>query len=423
MSEANPPGRLLIVDDEPVILELLASVFADEPYQVQLCPTGNDAVQVMEEDGVDVLLVDKNLPDVNGLDLIRHARSSQADAEAIVITGYASLDTALAAMELGVYDYIVKPPKDIFEVRRKVRQAFERQAMARENARLLAELTAKNQELERTLAQLRDTQAELIQAEKLAGIGTLASGVAHEISSPLFGVMGLAEAIQDEEDLGLIHQYAGDIVDYSRSIKEIVVELTGYSRTARAEYLTTIELRRVIEDAVRLVAISKQFSDRRISLEVEDAHYLNARTNEIRQVFVNLIRNAVEAVVDRHGDDPEGRVLVRCGGGEERIWAEVTDNGAGIAPDRLSAIFDPFYTTKAPGRGTGLGLNIVYRIVTKYHGKISVDSEVERGTTFRLQFPVAPPDAQLDAEEAGDADNVVRPDFGGSAGAPAPERA
>ncbi len=403
MTEPARRGRLVIVDDEPVILELLASVFADAEFDVALCPSGNDAVQEVEERGVDVLLVDKNLPDVNGLELIRHARGHTPDVEAIVITGYASLDTALAAMELGVFDYIVKPPKDIFEVRRKVHRAFERQQLARENARLLGELQVKNVELEAALDELKDTQAELIQAEKLAGIGTLASGVAHEISSPLFGVMGLAEAIQDEEDRTLVRQYAEDIVDYARSIKEIVVELTGYSRTARAEYLTTIEVRRVIEDATRLVAMSKQFPADRVVLDLEPSLYINARTNEIRQVFVNLVRNAVEAVQDRHGDDPAGTVRVRCGAEAGVVWAEVKDNGGGIAADRLSVIFDPFYTTKAPGRGTGLGLNIVYRIMTKYLGKVSVQSEVGEGTTFRLQFPV-------DEDDGSDGVELLSPD-------------
>ena len=116
--------------------------------------------------------------------------------EAIIITGYASLDTALAAMQLDVYDYIVKPAKDVFMIQRRIRQAFEKQAMARENRRLLKHLKEKNEELNRMVDELRNVQAELIQSEKLAGIGTLAAGIAHEISSPLFGVMGLAEAIQ-----------------------------------------------------------------------------------------------------------------------------------------------------------------------------------------------------------------------------------
>jgi signal transduction histidine kinase len=111
---------------------------------------------------------------------------------------------------------------------------------------------------------------------------------------------------------------------------------------------------------------------------------IDARTNEIQQVFVNLIKNAVEALHERGGP---GLVLIKAGLDEGYCWAEVCDNGPGIAEDRQPMVFDPFYTTKAPGKGTGLGLNIVYRIVTKYRGSIHVENGADGGTTFRLRFP------------------------------------
>jgi len=386
------PARLVVVDDEPVILQLLCSMFEDEPWSVVGCPDGRSAMRSMDEGGVDVLLTDKNLPDIGGLELVRHARTVQSDAEAIIITGYASLDTALAALQLDVFDYIVKPPKDIFEVKRKVRQAFEKQAMARANRELMEHLRAKNEELEQTLAELRAVQAELIQSEKLAGIGTLAAGIAHEVSSPLFGVMGLAEAIQDEEDLGLVRGYAAEIVDYSKVIKEIVVELSSYSRTAEREYLTTVDLPRAIEDAARLVARSTRAPQGCIHIEAEEGLYVNARTNEVQQVFVNLLKNAVEAVVERHGEHGDARVQVSAGLSSDHVWIQVRDNGEGIPEGGLAVIFDPFYTTKPPGRGTGLGLNIVYRIVTKYRGTVAVESVVGEGTTFHVKLPTVVPD-------------------------------
>ena len=244
-------GRLIIVDDEPVILNLLTSIFEDEPWDVVSCPDGTTAVSAMRERGVDVLLTDKNLPDIGGIELLRMAKEQQEDCEGIIITGYASLDTVLAAMQLDAFDYIVKPPKDIFDVQRKVRQAFDKIRMSRENRRLMDQLTDQNERLQSAISELRSIQAELIQSEKLAGIGTLAAGVAHEISSPLFGVMGLAEAILDEEQLPLIQDYAREIVDYSQSIKDIVVELQGYSRTAERESDTTVDLATAIGDAVR----------------------------------------------------------------------------------------------------------------------------------------------------------------------------
>jgi len=377
---------LILVDDEPVILELLRTIFSDAPYTVTACKNGNEAIDAMNRGGVDVLLTDKNLPDVGGLDLVKHAKSVQEDSEALILTGYASLDTALQAMELDVFDYIVKPPKDVFDIKRKVQQAFGKQAVIRENKRLMAHLKDKNEELERTLAQVTELQQELIQTEKLAGIGTLAAGVAHEISSPLFGVMGLAEAIQEEEDLELVRQYAGDIVEYSGVIKDIVVDLTGYSRTSEAEYLTTVDLAQVIQDAARLVTRSTEANSDQIRVEVDEDLFLNARTNEVQQVFVNLIKNAVEAMVEA---ERPIEVVVRGSVTGKALTVLVTDKGPGIPEERLAVIFDPFYTTKPPGKGTGLGLNIVYRIVTKYSGSISAQSVQGEGTTFSLRFPVA----------------------------------
>ncbi|MBT3223866.1 MAG: hypothetical protein HN348_32765, partial [Proteobacteria bacterium] len=283
-----------------------------------------------------------------------------------------------------------KPPKNIFDVQKKVRQAFERIAVVRENQRLVEHLRAKNHELEETLRALKDLQQELIQSEKLAGIGTLAAGIAHEISSPLFGVMGLAEAIGEEEDLTLIHGYAKDIVEYSRNIKDIVVQLSGYSRASESEYLTTVELPRVVEDAVLLVTRSTTFEATGVAIQAQEGDlFVNARTNEIQQVYVNLMKNAIDAVADRWGEESEcGRVTIEIGRGEKYVWSKVSDNGSGIAEDRLAAIFDPFFTTKPLGRGTGLGLNIVYRIMTKYRGIISVESIVGEGSCFYLRFPV-----------------------------------
>lgn len=388
MSDEVSPRRLLIVDDEPVILDLLSSLFEDDDLEVLTFATGAEALAAMEADGVDVLLTDKNLPDVGGLDLIRHARRINDTAETLIITGYASLDTALAAMDAGAFDYIVKPPRNIFDVRRKVLQAFEKQAVVRENRRLVEHLQTKNTELGDALEDLRRVQSELIQSEKLAGIGTLAAGIAHEISSPLFGVMGLAEAIQDEDDGSLVREYAGDIVEYCRTIKDIVVELTGYSRAASNEYLTTVDLAQTIADAVRLVERSVPTEGVEIDVDVPMGIYIQARTNEVQQVFVNLTRNAVEAVVERWEAPSQGRVRLTALQMGNAVEISVSDNGIGIDEAKLPMIFDPFYTTKPPGRGTGLGLNIVYRIVTKYRGTVTAESASGEGTTFRLRFPV-----------------------------------
>ena len=380
--------HLVIVDDEPVILQILKAVFDDEPYRLSLASSGTDALEIMKRDGVDLLLTDKNLPDINGLDLLKAAKEVNHDAEVIIITGYASLETALAALELDAFDYVLKPLNNVFDIRKKARRALEKQHMVLERRRLLQDVQAKNEELQRSLAETRKLQAELIQSEKLAGIGTLAAGIAHEISSPLFGIMGLAEAIIEEGNIELVRDYSKDIVEYCQTIRNIVVELSGYSRAAKGEYLTTVDLSKVVEDAVRLVERSTNVEGIQIERAYQQGTFINARTNEIQQVFVNLVKNATDALSVRQASHQPCNIRVSTGGVDNEAWAEVKDNGPGIPEENQAMIFDPFYTTKAPGKGTGLGLNIVYRIVTKYRGTITVDSKLDRGTTFRIAFPV-----------------------------------
>lgn len=280
---------------------------------------------------------------------------------------------------------MLKPLNNVFDIRKKVRQAFAKQDVALENRRLIVELREKNAALEAALDEARALQDELIQSEKLAGIGTLAAGIAHEISSPLFGVMGLAQAIADEGDVTLAQAYARDILESCRTMRDIVVELTNYSRTATDEFRAEVDLGRVIHEALRLVERTCNVERVKMECAVEPDILLHARTNEMQQIFVNLIKNAVEAVVDEAQIEPWVRIAGGRGAGT--CWVTVTDNGPGIPPERVKQVFDPFYTTKPPGKGTGLGLNIVYRIVTKYRGTIHVESAAGR-TAFEVRLPL-----------------------------------
>lgn len=385
MKDPDRKRKLLIVDDEPVILQILEAVFEDGPWELSACSTGEQAREEMEKHGVDILLTDKNLPDINGLDLLVDAKRVNPLAEVIIITGYASLETALSALEMDAFDYVLKPLNNVFEIRKKVERAAAKQAIAEENQVLLVELASKNDALESALAETRTLQDELIQTEKLAGIGTLAAGIAHEVSSPLFGIMGLAEAIAEEEEVQTSQAYAREIVEYSKGIRDIVKELSSYSRAASNEYLTTVDLQQVIADAVRLVERSTDCKNVEIEQAVGSNLFVNARTNEIQQIFVNLVKNAVDSVA---ASDSQGRIRVMAHPGDGEVLLVVEDNGPGIPPENVKQVFDPFFTTKEPGKGTGLGLNIVYRIVTKYRGTIRVGPSELGGAAFQIRFPV-----------------------------------
>lgn len=224
-------------------------------------------------------------------------------------------------------------------------------------------------------------QFKLLQSEKLAGIGTLASGIAHEINNPLAGILGMAEAIRDEEDMELIKSYTNDIIQYAVNASNIVRELSAYSRSARSEARSTVNMSDVIEDSLKMARHASPFMSIDINTALSDRCFVIVNSGEMQQVFVNLIINAIHAMGD------EGTLTLRCAREGGFVVASVTDTGGGISDEHISQIYDPFFTTKPVGKGTGLGLYVVYRIVTKYGGSIDVETNSGGGTTFRLKFP------------------------------------
>ncbi len=226
-------------------------------------------------------------------------------------------------------------------------------------------------------------QFKLLQSEKLAGIGTLASGIAHEINNPLAGILGMAEAIKDEDDMELVKSYTDDIIKYSINASSIVRELSTYSRAARNEATSTMDVADVLKGSLKMAKHAAPLMSISVSEELEEGLYILANGGELQQVFVNLIVNAIHAMKQ------EGRLTLNCKREGNMAVVEIADTGHGIPAKYLSQIFDPFFTTKPAGSGTGLGLYVVYRIVTKYGGTIDVDSGPDKGTAFIMKFPTS----------------------------------
>jgi signal transduction histidine kinase len=224
-------------------------------------------------------------------------------------------------------------------------------------------------------------QSQLIQAEKLSSLGTMVSGMAHEINNPAQAILSMAELIQEEEDPGKVKEFASDIVGYARHVSNVVRDFASYARSTGHDAETEIDVAERLMEAVKMVRRGPHFGYVDVVTHFDASAFVRARKGEIDQVFVNLISNAAQAM------DGAGRLTLTTA--QEQGWIEVTiaDNGPGIPAWALPKIFDPFFTTKAPGKGTGLGLSIVHQIVTKHHGTIAVDSIEGTGTSFRLRFP------------------------------------
>jgi PAS domain S-box-containing protein len=226
-------------------------------------------------------------------------------------------------------------------------------------------------------------QEQLIQSEKLAGIGTLASGVAHEINNPLSGIIGMAEIALEEEDPFENKNHLTDILNCAHRISEIVKGLRSYSRLAKNGEQSLMDINEVLEESLKMVHLVLKNTSAEVIKTLQPIEKIEANPGEIQQVFTNLITNAFQAI---NGEG--GKLILSTRSLKDSVEVKVGDTGMGIPAKYLKKIFDPFFTTKNPGEGTGLGLNIVYRIVTKYEGTIDVESKEGVGTTFTIKFPI-----------------------------------
>jgi PAS domain S-box-containing protein len=241
----------------------------------------------------------------------------------------------------------------------------------------------RTQELHQVQVEKERVMEQLIQADKIATIGTLVSGIGHEINNPLYVVLGLAEAIGEETDTSLRQEYSTQIIKHCKQISETVKNLSAYAQPSSKHDLQLVDLNESVTSAVQVAKRSLQTEDIEIRQDIGLVPRILAKSEEIQQLLVNIIRNGIQA------SGKKG--LVEIEGHHRGEWVEVNirDTGTGIQAGMEKKIFDPFFTTKGPDEGEGLGLYIVQQIVTKYGGTISLNSESGTGTTFSIKFPVA----------------------------------
>ncbi|MFQ5991763.1 MAG: ATP-binding protein [Nitrospiraceae bacterium] len=225
-------------------------------------------------------------------------------------------------------------------------------------------------------------QDQLIQAEKSGSLGVLSAGIGHELNNPLFSVLGLGEAIQEESDLTKAKSLAKDIVQYGKRMAAIVRDFTGLAHADPKERSVWVDVNDQLDQAVKAVQSGYPTSALEVRTELRPLPKLYAMPDELRQAFLNVIRNCCEAM------QGQGILSLRTEAHENHMKIVIGDSGPGIPKPFLKRIFDPFFTTKGQGKGTGLGLTVAQRIVTKYGGHIHVDSEEGQGTVCHITLPV-----------------------------------
>jgi len=252
--------------------------------------------------------------------------------------------------------------------------------VALDNARLYSELR-------RQLEELKRTQAQLIHAEKLAAVGELASGVAHEINNPLTTILGEVQRLEMSAQSDEVRARLHVIAEESARAAGIVQNLLLFAR-AYPPQRTLCVVADQVQRVLGLNAYQFQVDNVRVVTDFSPAPPVWADDNQIQQVLLNLVQNAHQAMTAARG---RGVLTVRLRPAEGAVRIEILDDGPGIPPEHLRRIFDPFYTTKPPGEGSGLGLSVSYGIVSEHGGKLWAENRPEGGAAFHLELPIAGP--------------------------------
>ncbi len=303
---------------------------------------------------------------------------ARAHKKAVIITG-SSMGLLFLVLLL-----IIKKASNV--IRLKTDQLVD----ARDN--MEEKVVERTQEIKQTYERLQETQRRLSRSEKLAGIGTLAAGVAHEINNPLASVASCAEGLMDrmdnvdfksKDDEEVFPDYLKTIFDETYRCKAIISKLLDFSRR-QVPVFGKVTVNVLVANVVKLIGRQKELEKLSIELNYSsESIIIYGDVNQLQQVLLNIILNAIDATAGG------GKIKITTIGVNNYAQIIFEDTGCGIAPDNLDKVFEPFFSTKSPGKGTGLGLSICYGIIEEHKGKISVSSNgIGKGAAFTISLPV-----------------------------------
>ena len=396
---AEQKKRILVLDDEPVIRLFLQELFEDEGYHVVTAQSIAEGLEAIRTSELNLVITDKNLPDGTGFEIVHAAQEQDPPCEAMIITGYASLDSAVMALQIGAFDYVLKPIDDVDLLLEKARKGIEKQAIAQELAELrkfkedagsgeaAPAIVTGAEEPAGADSMLATLSGDLPQLMKLAELGSMIPMLAHELRQPLAGIKGYTDLMLHKKNVDEgIRGKLTSIREQVCHMADLVESLTSYSRVSSTD--TLVDLRSPVERALSIFPVLRSSSRYELSVDIpEKLPPVRANLNALQQVLVNLLKNAKDAL-----DEAGGGKLVLEGRFDEaagQLRLRVEDGGPGIPDDVKARLFQPFFTTKREGIGTGLGLTICRELIQAAGGRLDVESPLgpEGGTAFTLVLP------------------------------------
>ena len=375
-------ATILVVDDEPLNRSLLARLLAREGHQVLEAADGTAALRWLNEASVDLVLLDVVMPGMDGFETCRQIREEMQDLvlPVVFVTALEDRDSRVRGKAAGANDFLTKPidPIELFaRVRNLLRVKAYHDLRARQQQLLEEELTR--------------TREQLLRADRLATLGTLTAGVGHELGNIATILSTARQVIQWRMERGtepcVEPASINALISAERHINTHARHLLAYGRPG-PDHSEELDLCQVVNQTLEMLRISGKTKYIEVEAVLPDEPVpVTVNRTRVEQVLVNLVGNAADALVKIKDRAPLIRVVVKAPQEGGRIICRVEDNGCGIPQEDLEAIFEPYHTTKPPGKGTGLGLPVIRSIIGSYGGEVHVTSQHGVGTRFTFDLP------------------------------------
>jgi len=451
-TDSPEPANILLIDDLPNNLRLLSSLLTKQGYKVRSVINGAMGLKAARAKPPDLILLDINMPDLNGYQVCEQLKETEVtqDIPVIFLSALDDVIDKVKAFRVGGSDYITKPfqiEEVVVRVQNQLQLRQAQKMLAEQNVILEQEISDRKkiqasleereielkqqtERLEAALTKIQNTQLQLVQSEKMASLGQLVAGIAHEINNPISFIYGNVHYVNDYLDnlVDTIKIYQKNYPEPTEDIKTfteeidldfviddlktmigsmesgverihgIVLGLRTFSRLDEAA-IKSVDLHEGIESTLLIVQHRLQETPDRPPIQVLK-HYgelpkVTCYSGQIHQVFLHLIENAIDAIEDKPGEtwtSPDALPTLEISTqliNDHQVQICFKDNGVGIKDDIKTQIFNPFFTTKSVGKGSGLGLSICYQIIVEQHqGELSYSRLPDGGSQFTLQIPV-----------------------------------
>ncbi len=384
--------KILIVDDEPRMCKSLELILSRHNYQIKTANDVKSSIDIISHEHVDLILTDIVMDDSDGFQVMDHINRHNIDTVVVMMTGYASTDTAVEALRKGAYDYIRKP-FETEEVINTIENALSQRRLLAKQREARAELERK---VEERTADLRKANEQLIRSERLAATGQLAASIAHEINSPLQAISvllgSMGKQYRDDahlfENIDILKQAIGNIRDTVRSLLDL--------NRPGMELKQPGNINEVIRQTLTLARNLLKRNQIKVQLDLSpEIPKINLSPQQMYQMFLNLVNNAIEGMSGQieplsgvpREENLNKEIRISSKIESEQICIRISDTGPGIPGKDLQYLFDPFFTSKKK-MGLGVGLSICYGIVEEHNGTIVAENDPESGAVFTIKLPL-----------------------------------